>query len=422
MCKNLTLKLKKKKILIYAILLLTLLVITFMFNKDLFSMFKNKNSYTEVLEDKPKVQHTNTQPNGEMRAVWVPFMTLNMKDSNKTRESFKNKFDNIIDTSKKLGINTLIVHVRSHADAIYPSKIFPWSHLINGTQGNDPGFDPLEYMINSSHKAGLKFHAWVNPLRIQTNNSPSILCSTNDYNVWKKDQSKEKWVLDWNNDKYYNPAYPEVRQKIILGVQEIVENYSVDGIHFDDYFYPTCEEDYDKPSYDEYVANASKNGIPLPLIEWRKANINSLISGTYSAIKSISQEVQFGISPQVNLENDLKMGADVFTWGSTSGYVDYLCPQAYVSLNHPVLPFDTAVKKWRDLVKLNNIKLYYGLGVYKAMTDADQGTWKSSNDILMKEIECGRRVGCDGFMFYAWDSLVDPNVQQEVQNVMKVLK
>ena len=255
----------------------------------------------------------NIKENEEMKAAWVPFMALEDKNGNYTEAEFKSRFDNILADSKSHGINTMVVHVRPFGDALYKSNLFPWSHILSGTQGNDPGFDPLEYMIEKTHSENMAFHAWINPLRIQSNNTPSILCESNLYNKWKtdSDSSNDNWVLDSNGNKYFNPYYPEVRKVIIEGVKEIVENYDVDGIHFDDYFYPTDNYDLDKVSYSEYVSQIGENAIALSQDQWRIANINTLISGVYSEIKSIDPSVQFGISPQANISNDLKTSADV---------------------------------------------------------------------------------------------------------------
>lgn len=359
----------------------------------------------------------------EMRAVWVPFMSLDMsKENDKTEKGFQTKFDAIVSGAKKCGMNTLIVHVRPFGDALYKSSYFPWSHIVGGTQGVNPGYDPLTYMVAAAHKAGLKIHAWVNPLRIQIAGTPSILSQENLYNTWKSDTTKAGWVVDSGNGKYYNPAYPQVRKLIADGAKEIAQNYDVDGIQFDDYFYPTQDGAFDKPAYDSYCAAVAKSGTPLSLIEWRRGNVNALVSLVYSEVKTVKPKVLFGIAPQGNVQNDLSMGADVPSWCSAQGYVDYICPQLYVNFENKVLPFDTAAQSWRKLVTNTNVKLYLGLAVYKSGSDADSGTWKKSSNILAQQVELGRKTSCDGFMFYSWDYLNTDQTKDEVQNVMKVLK
>ncbi len=364
----------------------------------------------------------NTASGDEMRAVWVPFMSLDMSnESDKSEKAFQKKFDTIVSGAKKCGMNTLIIHVRPFGDALYKSAYFPWSHIVGGTQGVNPGYDPLAYMVTATHKADMKIHAWVNPLRIQIAGSPSILAEGNLYNTWRHDTTKPGWVVDSGNGKYFNPAIPQVRKLIADGAKEIAQNYDVDGIQFDDYFYPTQDAAFDKIAYDSYSAAAVKNGTPLNLIEWRRGNVNALVSLVYSEIKSVKPKISFGIAPQGNVQNDLNMGADVGSWCSAQGYVDYICPQLYVNFDNPVLPFDTAAQSWRKLVTNTNVKLYLGLAVYKSGSDADSGTWKKSSNILAKQVELGRKTSCDGFMFYSWDYLNTDQTKEEVQNVMKIL-
>jgi len=382
---------------------------------------KSASTSNSISASQPIIS-TVAASSGEMRAVWVPFMSLDMsQESDKSEKAFQKKIDAIISGAKNCGMNTLIVHVRPFGDALYKSSYFPWSHIVGGTQGVNPGYDPLADMVSAAHKAGLKLHAWINPLRIQISGSPSILAQGNLYNTWKSDTSKSGWVVDNANGKYYNPAYPQVRKLIADGAKEIAQNYGVDGIQFDDYFYPTQDAAFDKTAYDSYCAAAKKSGTPLSLLEWRRANVNALVSQVYGEIKSVKPSLPFGIAPQGNVQNDLNMGADVNAWCSTLGYIDYICPQLYVNFENPVLPFDTAAQSWRKLVTNNKIKLYLGLAVYKAGSDVDSGTWKKSNNILAQQVELGRKTSCDGFMFYSCEYLNNSQTKEEVQNVMKVL-
>lgn len=359
----------------------------------------------------------------EMRAVWVPYLSLNMsREDDKSKTAFLNKFNRIVGNAKKCGMNTLIVQVRPFGDSLYKSAYFPWSHVVGGTQGVNPGYDPLALMVETCHGAGLKIHAWVNPLRIQVDGTPSILAVGNLYNTWKKDPAKADWVVDFGKGKYFNPAYADVRRRIADGVKEIARNYDVDGIQFDDYFYPTQDAAFDKKAYDSYCAAAKKTGTPLGLLEWRQANVSALVSLVYRETKSVKPSLPFGIAPQANVQNDLSMGADVRSWCSVSGYVDYICPQLYVNFENAVLPYDAAAKTWRGMVTNRNVKLYFGLAVYKAGSDADSGTWKQAGNILASQVEYGRKTPCDGFMFYSCDYLDTDQTKREVQNVVEALK
>lgn len=372
---------------------------------------------SEVLET-----GANWKVSGEMKAVWVPYLSLTMsRETDQSAAAFQRKFDAIVAGAKAKGMNALVVQVRPFGDALYPSERFPWSSILSGTQGVNPGYDPLEYMVNAAHGAGLEFHAWVNPLRIQIKGTPSILAPDNPYEQWKNDPAKANWTLDWGetSGKYYNPAVPQVRQYIADGVMEIVRGYDVDGVQFDDYFYPTVSSEFDRASYEDYCQTAQ--GEPLSLSQWRKENINALVSLVYRSIKAEKPEVVFGISPQGNVANDEAMGADVKTWCSVSGYVDYICPQLYVNFDNTVLPFDKGAAQWREMVTNPAVKLYYGIGLYKAGSEVDNGTWKAANDILARQVALGRELGGDGFLFYSYDYLENPYTREEVENVLKIL-
>lgn len=359
----------------------------------------------------------------EMRGVWVPFMSLDMSAEDSRGEAlFREKFSAIVSGAKQYGMNALIVHVRPFGDALYESDHVPWSHIVSGTQGEDPGYDPLAIMVELAHEQGLELHAWMNPLRIQMNDTPSVLSEDNPWNLWQGDEEKAGWVVQSGAGKYYNPAYPEVRAEIAACAEEIASRYDVDGIQFDDYFYPTQDASFDEAAYTAYTQEVSGSGEPLSLADWRIANINALISEVYRRIKAVNPEIQFGIAPQGNLQNDWNMGADVATWCKTSGYLDYICPQLYVNFENPTLPFGPAAQTWKNLVVNPDIKLYLGLAVYKAGSDADDGTWKTADDILARQVSLGRTVECDGFLFYSWDYLIADQTKAEVANVMKVLE
>lgn len=364
----------------------------------------------------------HTGGSNEMRAVWVPYLSLNMSnETDKGEQAFLKKFNAIMNTAKSCGMNTLIVQVRPFGDALYPSSLFPWSHIVSGTQGSNPGYDPLRDMVSACHKSGLKIHAWVNPLRIQASGTPAILSSNNPYYKFRSNSSKADYVADFKNGAYYNPAYEEIRRLVADGVREIAKNYEVDGIQFDDYFYPTQEASFDAKAYNAYCSEAKKTGTPLSLADWRRANINSMVSLVYREVKSVKPDLPFGIAPQGNTQNDMDMGADVYSWCSSKGYVDYICPQLYYNFQNPVLPFNRAADTWKNLVKNKEIKLYLGLAAYKAGSSADSGTWKSSSSILANQVQYGRAAACDGFMFYSCDYLTGDQTKQEVQNVVKLL-
>ena len=351
----------------------------------------------------------------EMRAVWIPYMSLDMSASaDKSEAAFQKKFDAMVRQAKNSGMNALIVHVRPFGDSLYPSQYFPWSHLLTGTQGQNPGYDPLAYMVKATHAAGLEFHAWVNPLRVQLRSLPTALSASNPAVQWAADPQKKNWTMQWEGETYFNPGVAQVREQLVAGVQEIVKNYDVDGVQFDDYFYPTQSSSLDSVSY-------LASGTTLSLAEWRMQNINTLVSQVYRSIKAVKPQVAFGISPQANFQNNRNMSADVATWATQPGYVDYLCPQLYVGFDHAVMPYNATALEWRSLVKNANVKLYFGLALYKVGSDADGGSWKGSGTILSRQVQNGRTMGMDGFMLYSLPYLEHEQTRDEMKNLQAIL-
>ncbi len=360
----------------------------------------SEDSSIDVSSDIPTI----TPINNEMRAIWVSYIDMANIIKNRTESEFKSNFEKVCKNSVEFGLNTLIVHVRPFSDAYYNSSIFPWSSTITGTQGQNPGFDPLEIMVDLAHKYGLKIEAWINPYRVAT--SGVTISSKNPAHKWINTDKVKK--VDGNY--FYNPASDEVMQLIVDGVVEIVENYDVDGIHFDDYFYPTTDESFDKNYYEDYKASGGK----LSLEDYRRNNVTTLLKKVHKAIKQINTNITFGISPNGNNNtnyNSLFLDIEDVV---NSGCVDYICPQIYFGFNHGSLPYKSTVDNWSAFVKNSPVKIYIGLAAYKVgANDQWAGTgkseWLQSDDILKRQVQYLRDAGnCDGFMLYCYSSLFAP--------------
>jgi len=346
--------------------------------------------------------------------VWFPYMSFTQGCD---EAAFKAEFESKLETVKSIGANAVFVHVRPFADSLYPSEYEPWSHILTGEQGKDPGYDPLQIMVEAAHSKGLEFHAWINPLRISTGYTPKEY-SPDSFYMQNRD-IHSYWFMEYDGGVYYNPASAAVRERIAAGAAEIVENYNVEGIHFDDYFYPSDAESLDSAQYMAYLENTEE---PLALHEWRTVNINALIASVYRRVKEINPDVVFGISPQGNLQNNEMINADVKTWCLQRGYIDYICPQLYFSFENEALPFETAMQQWDDLQRDEDISIYAGLAVYKAGTDADGGTWANENDILARQIECIRQKNWNGVILYAVEDLSAQDAAVEVEAVQQILR
>lgn len=366
--------------------------------------------------DNAKVEQ-NERSTKEMRGVWVSYIELDMQnESDKSESAFREKFKDIAITSKNAGFNTLIVQVRPFCDALYDSKFFPYSHILSGEQGVNPGYDALEVMCEVCSQLDLDIHAWVNPYRISTDSTPQALSETNPY-VIDNEIGEET-----ENGIFLNPANKMARNLIIDGVTEIVRNYDVDGIQFDDYFYPTQDSDFDDTEYAEYVDTVGAMNC-MSVDNWRIANVNTLICDTYRAIHKISNDVDFGISPQGNIDNNAKIYADVKSWCICKGFVDYICPQLYYSLENPALTFENSLNSWASLDINKNVKLYVGLAGYKANTDSDEGTWLYSDNVLSKEYKIAmQNEKVSGIMLYSYSALEDENASAEISNLTNAIK
>ncbi len=365
--------------------------------------------------------------NKEMRAVWFSFFELENMLMRQSESAFTENIAAAFDNVKSLGLNTVIMQVRPYADAVYPSEYFPWSYLVAGTEGEAPAFDPLKIMIREAHNRGLFLEAWINPYRIRNSNYNDPLSADNVVSDFLKSGD----AIEYNGGIYFDPASEKARQLIVDGVKEIAANYNVDGIHFDDYFYPTTDEAFDKTSYDAY----KQGGGRLSLAEWRRENVNVLVKAVYSAVHNTKSGLRFGISPQGNLENNYnKQFIDVAKWLSSGGYVDYICPQVYFGFENDTSPYAETVEQWNDLIKNSNVELLIGLAPYKVGTEdtwAGEGKneWKENSDLLSRMVSCAREEErYSGFVLFRYDSVFAPadevknQIKKEINELKELLK
>jgi len=389
-------------------------------SEDTSSEDSSQISSEDISSDIPVISPIDS----EMRAIWISYIDMANIIKGKTESQFKANFEKVCKNSAEYGLNTIVVHVRPFSDAYYDSDIFPWSSTITGTQGQNPGFDPLKIMVELAHKYNLKIEAWINPYRVAT--SGVTMSKDNPAYKWL-DTDKVKKV---NGNYFYNPADEEVMQLIVDGVEEIVENYDVDGIHFDDYFYPTTDKSFD----DSYYKSYKNSGGTMSLENYRRNNVTTLLRKVYSAVKAIDSNVTFGISPNGNNNTNFNsLFLDIQSVVS-AGCVDYICPQIYFGFNHGSLPYKSTVEQWSGYVKNSPVKIYIGLAAYKiGVSDQWAGTgkneWTQSDDILKRQVEYLRSTGkCDGFMLYCYSSLFAPessissHAEKEKNNLGSILK
>lgn len=310
----------------------------------------------------------------EFRAVWVATVYNLDFPSKKTLtvEQMKSEIDYILDESVKMGFNAVVFQVRPCADALYKSVIFPWSEYLTGTQGTAPagGFDPLAYWVGESHKRGLELHAWVNPYRVS---HPSAkLTDTSTLPASSPAKKNPSWVVPYKDGGlYFDPGLPETKKLIVDGISEIINNYDVDGIHLDDYFYPG--KDFpDDLSYAKYGQGQNRD-------DWRRENVNDVIKSIQKLIKEKKPSVQFGISPFAIWQNKTSSPFGSDTKGNESykahfadtrrwvkeGWIDYICPQIYWYIGYEIADYKKVLAWWEDVCSGTNLKLYVGHAAYK---------------------------------------------------------
>ncbi|PKD31725.1 hypothetical protein RB5AMG_00166 [Ruminococcus bromii] len=378
---------------------------------------KKQNDINNIAALSSKATADTPESDEEMRGVWVSYMELSMEnESSKTQKAFEDKFNEIAQKCRDSGFNTLIVQVRPFCDALYKSSYFPWSHILTGTQGENPQYDALQIMCDICKENNLKIHAWINPYRVSSNETPKKLSDNNPY------IKNSEIGIKTDNGIFLDPSNETAQQLISDGVKEIAENYDVDGIQFDDYFYPTEDESFDKKQYEDYIEKYGKEN-SMSLDNWRMQNVNTLICKVYRTIKSVDSSVEFGISPQGNIGNNDGLYADVKSWCTCKGFADYICPQIYFSLENPALTFEDCLDSWTSLDFDENVKLYVGLGGYKAGNgEYDEETWLLSDSILADEYDILRNnKSVSGFMLYSYNSLEDDTAKKEINNLINAL-
>ena len=378
---------------------------------------KKQNDINNIAALSSKATADTPESDEEMRGVWVSYMELSMEnESSKTQKAFEDKFTEIAQKCCESGFNTLIVQVRPFCDALYKSSYFPWSHILTGTQGENPQYDALQIMCDICKENNLKIHAWINPYRVSSNETPKKLSDNNPY------IKNSEIGIKTDNGIFLDPSNETAQQLVCDGVKEIAENYDVDGIQFDDYFYPTEDESFDKKQYEAYIEKYGKKN-SMSLDNWRMQNVNTLICKVYRTIKSVDSSVEFGISPQGNIGNNDGLYADVKSWCTCKGFADYICPQIYFSLENPALTFEDCLDSWTSLDFDENVKLYVGLGGYKAGNgEYDEKTWLLSDSILADEYDILRNnKSVRGFMLYSYNCLEDDTAKKEINNLINAL-
>jgi uncharacterized lipoprotein YddW (UPF0748 family) len=345
----------------------------------------------------------------EFRAVWVATVT-NIDWPSQPGLSVTQQQEEAIDIlnlHKQLGMNAIILQVRPSADAFYSSSLEPWSRYLTGIPGKmpEPFYDPLLFWIEECHKRGMELHAWLNPYRVALNQKQPL---AGNHIAFKHPE----WIIRYGNSLYFDPGLPRVREFVIKVVKDIVSRYDVDGIHFDDYFYPyPLKEDFpDTTSFNHY----SRGFQSVSKDDWRRENVDIIIKMLNDTIKAIKPWVKFGISPfgvwrnkaddpqgsdtRAGITNFDNLYANIIKW-QKNGWTDYIVPQVYWHIGHPAADFKTLVNWWKD--HSYNRSVYIGHAVYKSDKKSSVRQWRLPQE-LPRQINLVRQMpGLQGSAFYS---------------------
>lgn len=313
-----------------------------------------------------------TAPKYEFRGTWIHTVGQD-KYAKMSEKEMKAYFISLLDSLQKAGINTVVFQVRPEADAWYKSPYEPWSRYITGTQGKDPGWDPLEFMVKECHKRSMDIHAWLNPYRVKA----SLQYELAPNHVYYKNPS---WFVKYGNYLWFDPGNPNCRKFIIKVVKDIVNRYDIDAIHMDDYFYPypvNGKTFDDNKTFAKYGKQQGFNKDQKS--DWRRENVNTLIKELHEVIHKTKPWVRLGVSPfgiYQNQKNDPKgsktngltnyddLYADILLW-INKGWIDYVIPQLYWEIGHRAADYETLINWWS--LNCGSVPLYIGQDVLRTI-------------------------------------------------------
>ncbi len=374
----------------------------------------------------PKTTAGTTKPaetQTELRGIWISCYDY-ISAAGKTRSEYKAETDKMFKSIADCGFNTAFVHMRAFSDAFYESDIYPYSSFVAGTEGASLPFDPFKVILESAKKYGISVHGWINPFRVSTKNDPSLLSASNPAKKILDGGNSEGEVCILKNGIYYNPACVSNHKLILDGVREILGKYDIDGIHIDDYFYPSTDKSIDSKQYSQYKAS----GGALSLAEWRRASVNSFVSSLYSTVKATNSNLTVSISPAAQIEkNKNELYADCALWLSSKGYADIIIPQIYFGFEHETLDFQSLLAEWAALPRNPQIKLVCGLAAYKcgkndAYAGAGSAEWQENTDILARQLKCIRKnKNYSGFVVFSYKDLNRAACKTEIQNLKEAV-
>lgn len=355
---------------------------------------------TPVKENtEPYVSEDETESLEPFSGVWLTYSELSVKGKNHTEESYREYIRKLFSSFREKGINNVFVHAVAFCDALYDSELYETSEHASGKRGEKADFDILSICATEGRKQNLKIHAWINPYRVASFLREDYLT---EGTVKKWYEEEKNIVCEVSGGLYLNPASQKVQKLVADAVREILTKYDVDGIHFDDYFYPPACGNFDKADYKAYV----KKGGKLSLFDFRRENVNNLLSLCYSAVKSFGEEKIFSVSPSGDTaKNYSELFSDVSLW-CKGGFCDMIIPQLYYGFENETKPFEKVLTEWLKLCENSDVKLLVGLALYKVGEEdnfAGEGKneWIEDSTVIERQKELSLRMGADGIVYFS---------------------
>ena len=333
---------------------------------------------------------------------WLTYIEMQVTADKRQEEVYRNYIDGIFKNLSDIGVNNVFIHARPFADALYESGINVSSAYAAPGQGEKMYFDCFSIAVETAKKYNMKVHGWINPYRVSNSDSFEELCDENIAKKWWQEKSTD--VCRVNGKIYFNPASLKVRELLISTVGELMEKYELDGIHIDDYFYPEDCGDFDSADYERYTQQGGK----LSLQDFRRENVNAMVSSLNSKVKAYGEDKIFSVSPEAKIEkNRSEKYADVALWCKEDGYIDMIIPQIYYGFENETQPFENCLMQWKNICTNENVKLVPGLALYKSgqadefAGESGKDEWINNNDIIKRQVTCIKNEECDGFSLYS---------------------
>lgn len=364
-----------------------------------------KDGVTELAE---------TEQENAFKGIWLTVYEIAPKSCNENE--YINYIKEMTDRIYSFGFTDIFVQVRANGDAIYPSSIFPARKQFSSC--GKLYYDALGIICECAHRNGLRIHVWINPYRL----SSSIGKESTELPVGvDKDD-----VFIFDEKFYLNPCSENARTAILSGIREIIENYDIDGVHIDDYFYPTQDKKIDSKEFEAYI----KNGGNLSLDDFRRNNVSVLVSSIYNLVKSKNESLLFTVSPGADIDKDRDLlYADVERWCKEDGYCDYIIPQIYFGFDNQNMPFEETLKEWIRLTENCKTGIITGLSIYKSgcvdkyAGENGKDEWIKNDDIIKREIELLREYRLSNFSIFSYNYVFGNRklTKEEVKNLKSVI-